>query len=98
MTTSRRHRAAYSAGASLAASLLLASVALGASSATPRSGDYYEIWCHSAADNSQNLWKRVSAKAIQPDKAPGGNDTAVGHFNANNPYGESCRIEGPFGA
>ena len=34
--------------------------------------------------------------AIQWEKTPGGNDTAIDNFNANNPYGETCSIAGPF--
>lgn len=57
--------------------------------ATPRHDAYYEIWCQTA-DGSVYLAKRVDARAIQPDKNPGGKDTATERYNQNNPFGETC--------
>jgi hypothetical protein len=81
--------------AAVAAFAAPASNAAGASPTTPRTDSHYEIWCTSA-DGDGYLAKRVDAHAIQPDKAPGGKDTATEHFNQNNPYGEHCVEYGPF--
>jgi hypothetical protein len=62
--------------------------------ASPRQDAYYEIWCQ-RADGSAYLAKRVDARAIQPDKDPGGKDTATERYNENNPFGESCGEVGP---
>jgi hypothetical protein len=63
--------------------------AMGASPSSPRADSHYEIWCTTSSGDTY-LAKRVDARAIQPDKDPGGKDTATEHFNANNPYGEHC--------
>ena len=55
---------------------------------TPRHDPYVEIVCTSPTDSY--LAKRVDARAIQPDKDPGGKDTATEQYNANNPFGEVC--------
>jgi hypothetical protein len=68
--------------------------AMGASSSSPRADSHYEIWC-TTSEGETYLAKRVDASAIQPDKDPGGKDTATDHFNANNPYGEHCVEFGP---
>jgi hypothetical protein len=60
-----------------------------ASPTTPRADSHYEIWCTTSSGDTY-LAKRVDASAIQPDKDPGGKDTATQHFNENNPYGEHC--------
>ena len=62
--------------------------AVGAALATSRSDGYEEIWCHTP--EGDRLWKRVDLSALDQGQA-----TSLGHFNANNPYGESCQI-GPF--
>jgi hypothetical protein len=68
--------------------------ATGASPSSPRTDSHYEIWCTTSSGDTY-LAKRVDARAIQPDKDPGGKDTATEHFNANNPYGEHCVEFGP---
>jgi hypothetical protein len=68
--------------------------AMGASPSSPRADSHYEIWCTTSSGDTY-LAKRVDARAIQPDKDPGGKDTATEHFNANNPYGEHCVEFGP---
>lgn len=69
--------------------------ASGASPSSPRADSHYEIWCTTSTGDSY-LAKRVDARAIQPNKDPGGKDTATEHFNENNPYGEHCVELGPF--
>lgn len=71
------------------ASMLMASTVLAASDTTPRGDSYYEIWC-TPQEGPAYLAKRVDASAIQPDKDPGGKDTATERFNENNPFGEHC--------
>jgi hypothetical protein len=78
----------------------LVAVAMGLASpasaeATPRQDSYFEIWCQTA-DGGEYLAKRVDARAIQPERDPGGKDTATAQFNANNPFGETCGEVGPF--
>ena len=68
--------------------------AMGASPSSPRADSHYEIWC-TTSGGEPYLAKRVDASGIQPDKDPGGKDTATEHFNANNPYGEHCVEFGP---
>jgi hypothetical protein len=63
--------------------------ATGASPSTPRADSHYEIWCTTSTGDTY-LAKRVDARAIQPEKDPGGKDTAIERFNANNPFGEHC--------
>jgi hypothetical protein len=62
--------------------------------ASPRHDTYYEIWCQTV-DGGAYLAKRVDARAIQPDKDPGGKDTATEHYNENNPFGDTCGEVGP---
>jgi hypothetical protein len=66
----------------------------GAPPSSPRADPYYEIWCTTSSGDTY-LAKRVDAKAMQPEKDPGGKDTATEHFNENNPYGEHCLEFGP---
>ena len=73
----------------------LAGLPATAGGATPRQDSYYEIWCYSAPTDTWYLAKRVDARAIQPEREPGGKDTATERFNENNPYGETCHEEGP---
>ncbi len=88
------HRPLRAAGIGLVAALTFAPVALATSESTPRQDAYYDIWC-TTAEGSVYLAKQVNANAIQPDKEPGGKDTATARFNANNPFGESCEEDGP---
>jgi hypothetical protein len=69
-------------------------VAVAGAEASPRQDTYYEIWCRTA-DGGTYLAKRVDARAIQPDKDPGGKDTATERYNENNPFGETCGEVGP---
>jgi len=64
---------------------------MGAAPSTPRHDSYVEITC--STETSSYLAKRVDASAIQPEKDPGGKDTATAEYNANNPFGEVC-VEG----
>jgi hypothetical protein len=66
-----------------------------AAQSTPRADSHYEIWCTTSSGDTY-LAKRVDARAIQPEKDPGGQRTATEHFNENNPYGEHCMESGPF--
>jgi hypothetical protein len=77
-------------GLVLAAGVTLASGpgAMAAAPSTPRQDPYVEITC--STESTSYLAKRVDARAIQPDKDPGGKDTATVEYNANNPFGEVC--------
>jgi hypothetical protein len=80
-------------GVGIVASLAsLAPTAAAAVGTTPRVDPYHEIWCTTATGDVY-LAKRVDARAIQPERDPGGKDTATERFNENNPYGEHC-VEG----
>jgi hypothetical protein len=74
-------------------SLSLSSSALAGQ--TPRQDSYYEIWCSNAGTGITYLAKTVDARSIQPEKEPGGKDTATAQYNANNPFGEVCFSVGP---
>lgn len=75
---------ALAAGAALSS----ASTASAVPPDTPRQDPYVEIVCTSSTDSY--LAKRVDARAIQPDKDPGGKDTATTQYNTHNPFGEVC--------
>jgi hypothetical protein len=62
--------------------------AMAAAPSTPRQDPYVEITC--STETSSYLAKRVDDRAIQPDKDPGGKDTATAEYNAHNPFGETC--------
>jgi hypothetical protein len=85
MTRTRR-----ALGLILAAGVTLASgpTAIAAAPSTPRQDPYVEITC--STETISYLAKRVDARAIQPEKDPGGKDTATAEYNAHNPFGETC--------
>ena len=72
--------------------LTISSVAV---ASPPRQDSYYEIWCR-LGDEDPILAKVVDAASIQPEKDPGGKDTATDQYNDNNPQGWDCWAEGPF--
>jgi hypothetical protein len=72
-----------------------APTAMGVPDTTSRQDPYVEIRCWPGGEESypggdSYLAKRVDARAIQPDKTPGGKDTATDRYNENNPFGEFC--------
>jgi hypothetical protein len=72
-----------------------APTAVGVPDTTSRQDPYVEIRCWPGGEESyptgdSYLAKRVDARAIQPDKSPGGKDTATDRYNENNPFGEFC--------
>jgi hypothetical protein len=77
------------ASAALLALILAVPTVVATSPDTPRADGYYDIWC-TTAEGETYLAKQVDARAIQPEKDPGGKDTATEQFNANNPFGETC--------
>jgi hypothetical protein len=62
---------------------------------TPRKSAYYEVWCNLGTDREFQA-ESFSVSAYQPDKTPGGKDTGIEHYNANNPFGDVCVVLGPF--
>jgi len=72
-----------------------APTALAVPDTTPRHDTYVEDRCWPGGEESypegdSYLAKRVDARAIQPEKTPGGKDTSTAHYNENNPFGEFC--------
>jgi hypothetical protein len=93
-STGPGRKAVVAIAAAAVAALPFAQAAAAAQSTTPRADAHYEIWC-TVYGTDEYLAKRVDANAIQPDREPGGKDTATERFNANNPFGEVCAETGP---
>ena len=72
--------------------LLFATPAL---ASTPRQSAYYEVWCNLGTDREFQA-ETFSASAFQPDKIPGGKDTGIANYTANNQFGDVCVALGSY--
>jgi len=72
--------------------LLFATPAL---ASTPRQSAYYEVWCNLGTDCEFQA-ETFSASAFQPDKIPGGKDTGIANYTANNQFGDVCVALGSY--
>lgn len=77
------------------AAVLMSLFATPALASTPRQSAYYEVWCNLGTDREFQA-ETFSASAFQPGKTPGGKDTGIANYNANNQFGDVCVALGPF--